>query len=254
MFENHSANGLKMFKTAAASLIHFFTALRRPEGSTDANVHANAKPFTYAMKIMEIILTNQFSNIGALEVYDDPTLNNLFVEFLHVARETDLIAILRFPKTGSCLMKLLCCLFDRFMTHIVDIDWQFLPMALRICALSNADTDRPDVESAFKIITHITQFCTENEGTEVGKLLYEATPDIYNQILKMLEEMIFKYTQSRNYEITTVMANVLKMRPTMWPEVRDRLSLFLRLCENDEQRGNISGLIEVEVPEDGPPE
>jgi exportin-7 len=252
MLENHSANGLKMFKTAAASLIHFFTTLRSPEGSTDANVHANAKPFTDPMKAMEVILTNQFSNIGALEVYNDRTLKKLLVEFLHVARETDLIAILRFPKIASCLMKLLCCLFDRFITHIMDIDWQFLPVALSICTLSNAETDRPDVESVFKIIAHITQFCTDNEGTKIGKRLYEATRDVYNQIQKMLEEMIFNYTQSRNYEITTVMANILKMRPTMWPEVGHRLSLFLLLCENDERQGSISGLIEMEVPENGP--
>jgi hypothetical protein len=244
MFEPHSANGLKMFKAAAGALIHFFRTIDGASTAAD-----NHRPVTDAIRIMEIILTNQFSCIGALEVYNDTTLTDLFVEFLRLARESDIAALLAFPKTASALMKLLCCLFDLFLAQVVEIDPTFVTLALNICAQANTSTGRSDVESSFAVISEITDFCVAMEGTEIGQRLWEHTRDVYNRILRMLEEMVFRYTQKINYEVTSLMASVLRMRPAAWPEVRHRLSFFLRLCNNPEQRENINAVIAIDFPE-----
>ena len=242
VFDHHSANGLKMFISAARSLITYFSSVSSPEGYQ--SVMADPKAFRYAMRVMDEVLGNSCSNIGVLEVYGDDTLAQLFTAFLGVARNIDLIGLLQHPKVKDTLILLLKRLYSDFINQLLAIDWRFLCDSLRICETIRVDQDptrsiHQTWEHIYVIIKKITKFCVARQSDPIGTEIREATKDLFNDILIMLEKMLFTYGIVRfrsSAEETTLqcpgaadlMVLVLRMQPTAWKEVKQRLSLFLQ--------------------------
>lgn len=220
-FHQHSANGLKMFKTAAQTLIYFFT-----ETSPTSE---EKKGLTYAMKIMELILNDKFSNIGALEVYQDPILNDLFEAFLKYMAQIDILPLLMHQKTLVVLICLLNCVF-RFIDYFLKIDQSFILAALKICSQANSTYEQVYMVKTYQVIGWITDYLVANQDNPVvAQLIIDANP-IYDEILFMLEGIIFSSdaTSKLQYQVLSIMTNVVKMHPPSWPQVRHKLSLFLQ--------------------------
>jgi len=236
-FDQHSANGLKLFKLAAKSLISFFQ-------NAPSSKEKNSKGFANAMRILETVLTNPNLNIGALEVYNDKTLDELLACFLEFADESKIKDLLPIEKARSILMKLFYCLFEKFPGYIIRIDPSFFRIALECCTIYDRSFQRSDVENAFKLIKYITYFCHENRDDSIVAQIIEDSRMIYDRLLLMLEQMIFHLEQNTNYEVVDLIKNVLKMNPPSWPIVRSRFKLFLEHCIKSEQRENLSGLID----------
>ena len=255
-FHSHSADGLKMFLTAARSLIQYFTSIPSSRDGY-AGVQADPKALRYAMKIMDEILENNCSNIGVLEVYNDPTLSNLFQAFLEVTKHLDMMDLLQHPKVKDTIILLLNRLYSSFMKQILGIDWRFLCVSLRICETVRVDQDQTrSIQKTFMIIKKITRFCVENLSGPIGADIKEATKDLFNNILLMLEQILFTYGIVRfhsNTEVTALqcpgaidlMEMVLRMQPTVWNEVKQRLRLFMQHSRNDELREDINKLLEI---------
>ena len=255
-FHNHSADGLKMFLTAARSLIQYFTSIPSSRDGY-AGVQADPRAFRYAMKIMDEILENNCSNIGVLEVYNDPTLINLFQAFLEVTKHLDMMDLLQHPKVKDTIILLLNRLYSSFIKQILGIDWRFLCVSLSICETVRVDQDQTrSIQKTFMIIKKITRFCVENLSGPIGADIKEATKELFNHILLMLEQILFTYGIVRfhsNSEVTALqcpgaidlMEMVLRMQPTAWNEVKQRLRLFMQHSRNDELREDINKLLEI---------
>ncbi|OHT14706.1 hypothetical protein TRFO_02946 [Tritrichomonas foetus] len=227
-FPPHSADGLRLAKISMMFVIAFCD--NAPKSLEQSN-----KGLFYAMQIMEHILTGSFSNIGALVAYNDPILVQLFTSFLHFAHEVDFNEIVQYPRQLEQIVKLMCCLFQNFAEYIVKIDITFLRTALVICTYSNNTSYLP-IENSFTVISEVTDFCVSILETPSGQELYENTKEAFNGVLLMLENMLMKMKPTMKYQesdaiflqLVELTKNVLRMKPTIWPEVKHRLMLFLR--------------------------
>ena len=233
-FSPHSADGLKLAKIAMSFLITFFDNISR---SLDQSI----KGLLYAIKIMKHVLTSSYSNLGAIIAYDDPILVQMFSSFLNYAHAVDFNGIIQYPKQLKHIISLLCYLFSNFTDYIIKIDISFLRTALIICTYSNNTSFLPSVKKTFSVISNITNFCVnflnsdDQESSILRQELYENTKEVFNVILLMLEGMILKMPATIKYKGSTVLfdelirltQNVLRMKPTKWPEVKQRLALFL---------------------------
>jgi hypothetical protein len=247
IFDPHSANGLRTFKTVASSLVSFYQSLATFRDSY-SGVLRNPKCFTCSMKIMETILTNRSSNIGALEVYKDPALMDLLREFLIVARKVDLMQCLSLRKTMLALMRLLSCLFEKFRDKIVALDPDFLVVGLSIASSFEVERDDSDrcCDAILKIVNNVTKYFVKS-GDEK---LRESVGSTYERILKMLEEMVFRWSGGIYVQVTKVMSTVLLMRQKNWHEVRRKILLFLQFCVDKDLKQAIDDLTSQVWPEE----
>jgi hypothetical protein len=239
VFERHSADGLRLFKTTANSLLSFYRSIPRFIDS-NAGILKNPKCFVYSMRIMEVILTNPHSNLGALEVYKDTTLTDLIREFLLVVSKINLARCLTLRKLTRALMQLLACLFGTFTDKIMAVDPNFLVVGLELSASLHFDCQDVDgyFEYIFKIISSLTWYSIKH-GDEN---FHESIRPSYEKILKMLEEVVLRCDEGAYFQVTSLISTVLLMKPRNWPDVRQKLRLFLQFCVDKEMKEAIDDL------------
>jgi hypothetical protein len=244
-----------MFKYVAGALTAIFGQLEEHRPWSDDQY----KYFTYGIRVMELVLTCPSSNIGALEVYGDPTLQDLFTAFWRAARVVDLQTLAQRPKPAAHLMQLINCVVREFIDQIVAIDSSFLHFALIFtvswCRQGRDKAYNPGVDSfriVLEIIRKITYFCLENAETEHGRILCESTRMVYDDILVMLEETVLTGVSGAkwNYDITDVMVCISKMKPSYWPQVKHKLGILLGMVCDKNHRDNINRLLELDNLED----
>lgn len=236
-FSQHSAQGIKLFKIFAESILKIFTSLSK-------NIESSHKILTNIMQLITLMLMNNYSYVGAFEVYGDPILNNLFISFLEYLKSTKYIEILHYQKSSLTLLNLLQCLCERFISQVVKLEVNFVDIALNICL--NVDLSSNNmIYKVLNVISLITEFCISNLNTEFGKILISNTHDSYNKILKMFEELIYKVNEKLNFRITNLLERVLLLKPDNWPVVKQKLMLFMNYCENEEQRAIYEHLLSI---------
>lgn len=244
-FPSKSADGLRLAKAAMFFTIAFFE-------NAPKSLDNSSKGLYYSMKIMKNVFISSYSDLGAIIAYDDPILIQLFTSFLAFAQAADFKEIAKYPKNLKQIIKLMGCLFPDFTEYIVNIDISFLQTALIICAYTpNKETL---ITIAFKVIDRITDFCVSLLETSKGAEIYENMSDTYNKLLTVLEELILKMPFSMSFhesiflyeQLIQCTKNVLRIGPTNWPEVKQRLQVFLKSPSNQEVRGLIDDLVLIE--------
>lgn len=263
-FPKNSAHGHLVFKAAATYLINYFELIMSQTDITGF-MNANRSGFRCAMDIMNQILSEKSSNIGALEVYGDPTLVNMFTGFITIMmnENVDITELTSIPKTLKALAKLLVCLSENFIQHVASINPAFMCVALDICCSKAEDTDtKKIVHDCLTAIRYITNFCFAHKGEEVVQHISEAARErgLFEHVLLMLEKMLMRSTyqiitkkprmdtrgrmDDGRFEITQLIHDVLQMEPRNWPAVRGRLELYLKNVR-EESAKNINRLLEV---------
>lgn len=253
-FPPHSSNGLKLAKASMLFCIAFFENAPR-------SLDQSSNGILYTITIMDHILDNEYSNLGAMIAYNDPILAQLFTSFLDFAHVVDFNEIVRYPDHLVQIIHLMICLFTHFSNFIVDIDISFLETGLIICTYSDDTRNLAHLKDTFKVISSITDCCVKLQGTEKGQELFDNTRDTFANVLRMLENCImkmrFKISVKRDIQnvqeltvhygdLIDLTKNVLRMEPPNWPEVRQRLSLFLNSPLDEEIKQMINELASIE--------
>lgn len=246
LFPRHSANGLKLAKAAMAFSIAFFDHAPR-------SLDQSSKCLYYTIKIMENIFSSGYSNLGAMIAYNDPIIIQIFTSFLNFAHVIDFNDIVRYPKHLIQIIRLMECLFNNFSDFIVNIDISFLRTALIICTYFNNPSDYDSIKKTFRVISSITDCCVRLDGTPKGKELFENTRETFCGVLQMLETFIMKMKFSIQFQDSDVhyeqlielTKNVLRMKPSNWTEIRQRLSLFLKSLKDERAKKLIDDLVSI---------
>lgn len=247
-FPEHSSNGLKMAKAAMKFCIAFLENAPR-------SLDKSSKGLFFTMKIMNNIFTSQYSNLGAMIAYNDPILIHFFNSFLNFAHVIDFNDIVRYPKHLVQIIHLMNYLFDHFSNFIVDIDISFLQTALVICTYSDDTTNLKVMDATLQVISSITNCSVKLLGTPRGQELFDNTKETFASVLTMLENCIMKMRFSITYQnslahyvgLIQTTKDVLKMSPTNWPEVKQRLVLFLSSPSDERVKKLIDDLVSIEI-------
>ena len=234
MFELHSADGLKLFKAVSNSLTTFI--------SNSSRSLENVRVITYSMQIMEKLFMNDFLNIGALEEYNDPALTNLLSSFLNYLKEISLCEILHYKKTSLALIRLMICILKRFLSNVIEIDSSFIEIALSISLEINEIYDDNDIKDVLNLISCIAKFCIKSKTLEIGNIL-ENTNEKFNEILLMLEKMLYNSTFIIDIKIIKLMNLIIKFNLIAWKDVRQRLLIFFQNCKQKDFQNEIRELL-----------
>ena len=227
-FPAHSATGLLIFKNTAAALTELF--------GKPLELSENVEVIQYMLMIMNTILTNPCSNIGAIEVYEDPTLKDLFVAFFDFASRIGIMEFVNFKELSMPTTELIRTLFADFDEYIIEIRADFIPVALDLALqlLKNLDPTEKDNTKYSSTIEALAQFTINNrEVAEFGEYLEQMMP-IYDKVLETFERFILLRSLERAIYVNIV-SLVIQLEPQSWPVIKARLRLYFANADEEQK-------------------
>ena len=237
----HSATGLLIFKATAEALVFYF--------QTPVDLSERPDLIQYLINILNTILCNESSNIGAIEVYEDPALNNLLSAFFNFAENFSVdyyreysfqlvIPILELSKT----------LFTDFSDYIIQIKPSFIPYALEL-ALMIADMHDVDLQEITDTLQSISQFSVKYKADEGFQEFLTQMMPLFERLLITFERLLLLRTSdSDRNAIINLFDTVIQLEPQNWPVVRTRLRLFFNDFQIYNQKEELKRILTI--PED----
>ena len=238
----HSATGLLIFKETAEALVFYF--------QIQIDLSESPNLIEYLYKILNTILSNESSNIGAIEVYEDPALNNLLSAFFTFSEHFSVDYYNQYSfQLVVPVLELTKTLFTDFSDYIIDIKPSFIPFALEL-SLSIADNVHDvDLNEVTSTLQSISLFSVKYKNEpEFAQYLTQMMP-IFEKLLVIYERfLLLKTSDTDRKAIINLFEIVIQLEPQNWPVVRTRLRLFFNDFKFNDQKEELKRILTI--PED----
>lgn len=250
-FPKHSPLGLLMFKTVSNALTTFFNNIEY------SNFEHFVTPCQMAVYVMTKILRNPESNIGAIEVYEDPILNKLFIAFLGMAERLNYTEFNNYPEVSSALMDLITTIFAEFADYVIQNKPQFIVEALKVAdnELNNAIGMKLPIQNALTAIGSIASFSYQSIGVPEFLEYFTLMKPIFENILVVVETQMILCSNSNIIKtLVDFVQLIIQLGLENWPLVRKRLRLFFDNNKREEVKVILSAILmvtEEELEENG---
>jgi exportin-7 len=201
-FDSNSANGILLFKDAAALLVLYG---ERALGDTAPIPEAKLYPLRYkgfyiCMSILTRTLSGNYCNFGAMSHYNDTTLDQALDITIKMALSIRIADLLSYPKVGAAYFTLLETVFQSYGQILVALDtapFMHLVHSLEE-ALRSPNLAKTAVGSATTAIGHLLSFYYQQvqKATPYAPRLnqhFSSDPELFMRLLNtMFSSLLFE--------------------------------------------------------------
>ncbi|OHS96371.1 hypothetical protein TRFO_10051 [Tritrichomonas foetus] len=161
-FHEHSSNGLKLFIESASFLIFIFEYIPR-------NIDAVSSLLKYIFRVLTNLLSNDYSCIGALLVYNDETLYKLLHHYLSFIHDTNIQNLSCFPKLFYESARFTYFLLKLFFNQVIQTDITYILTILIAFSFINESHNDLTILVSLDVIDIISKYCILHINDDVGK-------------------------------------------------------------------------------------
>ena len=162
--QNHSADGIILFKMAAVVLSKTFTFLAKLPPSTDPNNDRKFKPMTHALRIYASIMDANYVMYGAFDLYNDSVLKDLLMRFIDMMDTIDMLQVWNRVKLSRAIVGTIKALLSRHGMTVLTASPPFFDCIIGMITEGYHRVDGKTVEAAVEAAKNLAEFLHENKA------------------------------------------------------------------------------------------
>eukprot|EP00668_Euglena_longa_P031811 GGOE01041069.1.p1 GENE.GGOE01041069.1~~GGOE01041069.1.p1 ORF type:complete len:1066 (-),score=423.60 GGOE01041069.1:257-3454(-) len=231
-FDSNSANGILLFKDAAALLqMYGERSLADATPIPDCNLYRlRYKGYYVCMNILTRALSSSYCNFGAMTHYNDPTLDQTLDITIKMALSIQLSDLLSYPKVGTAYFSLMETVFLSYCHILVALDTPPFMHIIRSLeeGLRSANLNRNSVGSATNAIGHLLSFYYQNvqKGTPYAARLnqhFSMDPELFVRLLNTIFSSLLYEDCANQWAMSRPMLPLILIGPQYFDDYQRKL-------------------------------
>ena len=243
--QNHSADGIVLFKMVAFVLNKTFSFLAKLPPSTSPDDH-KYKPMTYALRIYAEIMNADYVMYGAFDLYGDTVLKDLLVCFIEMMNTLDMTQIWGRVKLGRAIMEVAKSLLSRHAMTVLATSEPFFDCIIGIITEGYRRVDPKSVDAAGEAAKNLAEFLLENKSEAPIIATMNRNQNRLMDLVAASVEYLLNYAEYK-YPNQVFLRYIFILNPQLVGAIYDRL--VQQIPEQDRERfSEIFAEINAQLP------
>jgi len=227
VFNQHSPNGIILFKLLSQVLVITFTRLSSisSEDASEEDYRTQMKSLESSLHLMSIIMKADYVMYGAFEYYGDDTLTQLLVSFFNLMKSIDIISLFQYPSLSRVIMQLIIALSENHIERILTLSQGFFDQLLPVLIFALQGGDRDLKEFSIEASRPITEFLVLSISEPIINAAFTRNQTFISELLFLHWEQLVNNRTSSSYKIARVMRSLFQLFPSSLNDIHERTLL-----------------------------